>query len=166
MPSNASQAHDDLALSPRTRAMIEERLVGNETIIASSRVHNGIYLLPLSLAVLTLLIAIFIATQIAFIMLIATAMSAVTAFIRQKILLIVITDKRIFARRGLLQIEFTDIRHDKVESLETERMLLGYLLGYANLVIMGTGNRYISIPYIANAEDLRKHYNQLQYKDE
>ena len=153
-------------LSLRSRALLDGRLVDNEDIVAVSQIHNAIYVLPALLLALSLLTAVFIAPQIAFIFAVVTAISAINSFIRQKILLIVITNKRIFTRSGLLQIECVDIRHDKVESVETERMLLGYLLGYANLIIMGTGNRYISIPYIANAEELRKHYNQLQYKDE
>ena len=49
---------------------------------------------------------------------------------------------------------------ETVESVELERMLPGFLMGYANIVIMGTGNRYIVIPFVGNPRRLRKAYNE------
>ena len=95
----------------------------------------------------------------------AAALMGLYAFWRQKFFIMVLTDKRILARYGVLQMDMVDMRFDKIESMETEQMLPGYLMGYANLVVMGTGNRYITIPYVANAADMRKKFNEIVLKD-
>jgi hypothetical protein len=74
--------------------------------------------------------------------------------------MLVVTNKRVLARYGLLQVDVVDIHFDKIESMELERMLPGYIMGYSNIVVMGTGNRFIVIPYVANGIQLRRAYNE------
>ena len=75
--------------------------------------------------------------------------------------MLVLTNKRVLVRYGLLQMEVVDIRFNKIESVELERMPTGMMMGYATIVIMGTGNRYISIPYVANGRRIRRAYNEM-----
>jgi hypothetical protein len=77
-----------------------------------------------------------------------------------------VTSKRILARQGLLQMDVIDIRLSKVESIDLERMLPGHIFGYANVVVMGTGQRLIRVPYIANAEAFRRFYNEMALANE
>lgn len=152
-------------LDTRTAQLVEGRLVEGEQVLAASRIHGGIYWQTLAVGLITLLVGLFVAYQLVYVLGMATAAMALYAFWRKTFYVLVLTDKRIFARYGLLQMDVVDMRFDKIESMETEQMLPGYLMGYANLVVMGTGNRYITIPYVANAADIRKKFNEIVLKD-
>lgn len=149
----------------KTADVITGRLVDGESVLAISRIHKGIYWPALALLLFTLIIGYVFAYQLMYVLGGATLAMAVYAWLREKMLLLVVTNKRILARYGIIQVDLVDLRFDKVESMESEQMLTGYLMGYAKLVVMGTGNRYISIPYIANAAELRKKFNELVLED-
>lgn len=42
----------------------------------------------------------------------------------------------------------------------------GQIFGYANVIIMGTGRRYIRIPFVGNAIEFRRMYDELSLKRE
>ncbi len=106
------------------------------------------------------LIVVAFVQELGILLAVVAVLMAIYATILKEILMLVVTNKRVLVRYGILQIDVVDIHFDKVESVELERMLPGYLIGYANVVIMGTGNRYIVIPYVANAVDIRRVYNE------
>jgi hypothetical protein len=136
--------------------MLKERLVEGETVLGVGRIHDGIYWPAAAVFLLGVIFALFIASRLGLLLFFVALLMALHAFARQQILLFVLTNKRVLARAGLLKIDVADIHLDKIESIEVEQMLPGYLLGYANLVVTGMGNRYISIPYVANAAAIRK----------
>ena len=83
---------------------------------------------------------------------IAGAIMLCVAILTQHYLLLVVTNKRVLARYGLLQMDVVDIRLSKVESIDLERMLMGHIFGYSSVVVAGTGQRIIRVPHIANGE--------------
>lgn len=151
-------------VTPRTRAMIEDRLVKGEKVIALSRIHIGIYWKAIAVLALALVIG-FLAKPLGVLLFVASILTAIYASLRRQFFLIVMTDKRIFVRTGLLMVEMVDINYDRIESFELEQMLPGYLMGYATVVVMGTGNRYIYVPYVGNARSLRKVFSKLTLED-
>lgn len=138
----------------------EERLLPGETILQSAIIHNGIYWTAGAVLVLAVLFSVFIAYQLGVLLALVALLMAVYAYLRKEILMLVVTDKRVLVRYGLLQVDVVDLHFDKIESIELERMLPGYMMGYSNVVIMGTGNRYIVIPYVANGIQIRRTYNE------
>ena len=80
--------------------------------------------------------------------------------------MLVLTNKRVFVRYGILQVDVVDIHFSKIESVELERMPPGFIMGYSNVVIYGTGNRMIVIPYVANGPQVRRAYNELTLNSE
>lgn len=148
----------------RTRAMVEDRLVEGEVVCAVSRIHPGIYWQSIAVAVIAILVCVFVAYQLVYVLGGTALLMALYALWRYKFYVLILTDRRIMARYGLLQVDVVDMRFDAIESMETEQMLPGFLMGYANLVVMGTGNRYITIPYVANAVDIRKKFNEIVLK--
>ncbi len=145
----------------KKRKSIEERLLDGEEIIQQSVIHIGIFWKAVAILIIAALVGFFIVKELGVLLLITAAIMAFYALIKKEILLLVITNKRVFARYGILQVDVVDIHLDKIESLELERMIPGFIMGYANVVIMGTGNRYIVIPYVGNAVALRRAYNQI-----
>ncbi len=151
-----------VTLTSKQREAVEERLVSGEKVLAVGEISSkGIYWKSIAVFGIALLFAMFVASELGVLLGVTALVMFGYAAAVKAILLLVITDKRVIVRYGLLQIEVVDLHFDKVESIELERMLTGYIMGYANVVIMGTGNRFIRIPYVANGAALRKAYNEL-----
>lgn len=144
--------------------MLNDRLVDGEEVIEISGIHPGIYWQSIVVGLIAFLLWVFVAKQLGMILWIFALTLAVYAFLRRKILLFVLTNKRIFARAGLLQIEVVDIQFDRIESLELEQMPPGFFMGYSNLVVTGTGNRLIVIPYVSNGGAIRKAFSEITLK--
>lgn len=149
--------------SPRkSRAdTISERLIKDESIVATAVITSAIYWKAIAVFIIALLVAVFIVMELGVLLAVVSVLMAVHAIIRKEILLLVVTTKRIMVRYGIMQVEVVDIHFDKVESIELERMLPGYVLGYASVIIMGTGNRFIVIPYVENAVEIRRAFNEM-----
>ncbi len=138
---------------------IQSRLVAGEDILVQSVIHPGIYWKPAACLLLAFLF-FFVATQLGFLFTFFALLYFFYNYVRASILMFVVTNKRILARYGILMVDMVDVHFDKIESIELERMLPGFLLGYSNLVVMGTGNRLIVIPYVGNGEAIRKAYDE------
>jgi len=143
---------------------IRARLVEGEKILMRSRVHWAIYLKPLICLFIAVLF-FFVASRLGALFCFFALIYLLYNHLKASIFMFVVTNKRVFARYGLLMIDVVDVHFDKIESIELERMLPGFLLGYANLVVMGTGNRYISIPYVENGFEIRQVYNEATLTD-
>lgn len=148
------------AEAKKTRFSIEERLVKGEHIISSARISDGIFWKAGVVFVFALLVALLLAKELGLVLAVAAVAMGIQAVLMKEVLLLIVTNKRIFARYGILQVDVVDIHFDKIESIELDRMLPGYVLGYSNVIIMGTGNRFIMIPYVANGVDIRRAYNE------
>lgn len=149
----------------QTDLYVEELLMDGEEIIVNCDVHWGIYWKSISIVILALLVMIFI-FQIGVILLVAGIIGMVHSFIMQKMLLLVLTNKRVLMRYGILQVDVVSMRFKNIESIELERMLPGFLLGYSNVVVMGIGQRFVVIPYLSNGVTFRRAFNELTLDDE
>ncbi len=150
------QRMNDLAL--------EDILVEGEEVILASRIHPAIYWK----GTVVLLFGFFLAFsvwELGALLGVFGLLVLAHAIIKKHMLLLVLTNKRVLARYGVLQVDVVNMHFDKIESLELERMLPGYLFGYSNVVIMGTGNRFIVVPYVANGPQFRKAFNEITLGD-
>lgn len=139
---------------------VESRLVDGESVLKNARIHWGIYWKAGVIFFIGFLIGVLLAWELGILLMAVGGLAAFYAAAKKAILLLCLTNKRVLARYGILQVDVVDIHFDKIESLELERMLPGYLMGYSNVVIMGTGNRMIVIPYVANGPEVRRAYNE------
>lgn len=139
---------------------LENMLVKGEEVVLRAQVHKAIYWR--SVCVILIAIALFFYVKpLSMLIGIAGAVMLCVAILTQHYLLLVVTNKRILARYGLLQMDVVDIRLSKVESIDLERMLLGHIFGYSNVVVAGTGQRVIRVRYVANGEVFRRFYNEM-----
>ena len=155
------------AARPRAHrdAELQERLVKGEKIAAVGVIHDGIYWKSAAVFLMAALVALFVVKELGLLLAIVSFLMAVHATILKSILVMVVTNKRVLVRYGILQVDVVDIHFDKIESVELERMLPGFLMGYSNVVVMGTGNRYIRIPFVANGIEIRRVYNEMTLAD-
>jgi len=149
-------------------AEVEKMLVKDEEVILRAEFHWAIYWKGFAVIAIALLVALLVPIVFPIAMLFSACgvIMLIIAKLTQHYMLLVVTNKRVLARYGLLQMDVVDIRLSKVESIDLERMLPGHLLGYASVVILGTGQRLIRVQYIANAEKFRRYYNELVLAEE
>lgn len=147
-------------------ASIEDMLVKGEEVIVQARIHWAIYWRAAAVLILSVLVGGFIVKELGYLLLVTSLAMFIHAWLKKSILLLVVTNKRILVRYGILQVDVVDMHFDKTESIELERMIPGYLLGYANVVLMGTGNRYVVVPYVENAVEIRRTYNKIVLSDD
>lgn len=144
----------------RGRQGVESALVEGEKVVETAEIHIGIYWQSAAVFLLAILVW-FVASELGVFLAVVSILMFAYNTLKKEILLLVLTNKRIFVRYGILQVDLVDINFSKIESIELERMPTGFIMGYANVVIMGTGQRYITIPYVANGPAIRQAYNQL-----
>tara|TARA_R110001592_G_scaffold79054_2_gene236729 strand:- start:1500 stop:2084 length:585 start_codon:yes stop_codon:yes gene_type:complete len=144
---------------------IAKMLVSGEEVILQAKLHWAIYWKATAVLVFALLLFIYI-PPLGMLAGLCGVFLLCVAILTQHFLILTITNKRVLARYGLLQMDVVDIRLSKVESIDLERMLPGHMLGYASVVVMGTGQRLIRIQYIANAESFRRYYNEMVLAEE
>ena len=149
----------------RDKTNINDMLVKGETIIEEARISQFIYWQSAAILILAILIALTLAIELGALLAVVALIKFAYATLKREILMCTLTDRRIFVRYGILQVDIVDIHFDKIESIELERMPTGYLMGYATLIIAGTGNRFIAIPYVDNAIAFRRAYNRLTLED-
>ena len=145
--------------------LLQSILTDGEDLLMRADIHWAIYWKPVAVLIFACLVAL-MAVELGILFGIVGVLMLVHAVLVKSFLLLALSNKRVLTRYGLLQMEVVDIRFSKIESIELERMLPGMLLGYANVVIMGVGQRYFRIPYISNATEFRRAYNDivLQYE--
>ena len=154
------------AIKKSTDFDIESMLTQGEEVVMYSRIHWAIYWKAWAVFLLAFLFLVFIAYELAIVIGVFGVALLMYAVLKKHMLLLVLTNKRIVARYGILQVDVVSMRFKHIESIELERMLPGFLLGYANVVIMGTGNRFIVIPYIENGIAFRRAYNEMVLDDD
>ncbi|MBL3676888.1 MAG: PH domain-containing protein [Alphaproteobacteria bacterium] len=151
-----------MAATGETDPWLAGLLVEGETPMAAARIHPGIYWRGATLLVLGVALAI-VVMPLGVLLIAAAGLMLCLAAVLQSYLRLALTDRRVLARYGLLVNQVVTLDLDKVESLETEQMLPGLVLGYADIVITGVGLRAFRIPFVANAEDLRRAYSERRH---
>ncbi len=144
---------------------LERMLVSGEEIILRARLHGAIYWRSVAILILAMFM-FFVIPPFGVILGVCGILMLCVAILTQHYLLLAITNKRVLARYGLLQMDVVDIRLSKIESIDLERMLPGHIFGYASVVVAGTGQRLIRVPYIGNAEYFRRYYNEMVLAEE
>lgn len=83
------------------------------------------------------------------------------AYLMKTNLRLILTDKRVLIRRGIVTIDTVQMRLNRIESVELEWTPAGRILSYAIVVITGTGSRVTAIPFIADGQAFRNDLDAL-----
>lgn len=141
---------------PEIQALLKE----GETVIRVASIHRGIYWKSLAVGILTLILLFTPLFNLGVFFALVTVIMFAIATLYRHYLLLVLTDSRVFLRHGILRVDTIQIRHSRIESVETERTIMGQILGYASVVIFGTGSRMTAIPFIADALEFRNELDE------
>jgi uncharacterized membrane protein YdbT with pleckstrin-like domain len=66
-----------------------------------------------------------------------------------------VTDRRVIYKCGFISRHTVEMNMDKVESVDVDQSLLGRMLGYGTIHVLGTGQGIESLPRIAAPLELR-----------
>ena len=73
-----------------------------------------------------------------------------------------ITNKRIMIKTGFISRNTFEMNHSKIESINVIQSILGRLLGYGTIVVMGTGSTREPFAYIRDPLAFRRKILELQ----
>ena len=83
------------------------------------------------------------------------AVLLIQQWLRSWVTEIAVTNRRVIYKKGLIQRETNEMNMDKVESVQINQSILGRMLDYGNVTILGTGEGFETLRTIANPIELR-----------
>ena len=84
----------------------------------------------------------------------------VLPFISRKSTELVVTDKRVIAKFGLVSTRSIEIRLDKIESVRVQQGLVGKIFNFGDITITGTGTTFDPVSRIARPLAFRNALNE------
>ncbi len=84
-----------------------------------------------------------------------------TAIIRRRTTELVLTDRRIIAKRGFVSRETVEMNLSKVESLHVSQGLMGRMLDYGDVSVVGTGASLEPLRGVSRPLELRRKLGEL-----
>ena len=73
----------------------------------------------------------------------------------------VVTNKRVIIKTGIVSRKTLEMNLNKIESVNVDQSIMGRLLGYGDITIMGTGGTRETFPNIGNAVEFRKRFQEV-----
>ncbi len=86
----------------------------------------------------------------------AGVLTVAVALIRRRTTELVLTDRRIITKRGFIARDTVEMNLGKVESLHVNQDLLGRILDYGDVTVVGTGSSLEPLHGIAGPLELRR----------
>ncbi len=136
-------------------AYARSHLREGEQLLHVARIHPGIYWKGAAVFVISAVLMMSVFNLGAFLMFVSLIMLSVS-YLTKHYLLLATTDRRVLLRFGIINLDVVDIQHERVESVQLARTIMGRILGYASVMITGTGSRVTTIPFVADADEFRR----------
>jgi uncharacterized membrane protein YdbT with pleckstrin-like domain len=84
-----------------------------------------------------------------------------SAVIRRRTTELVLTDRRIIAKRGIVSRDTVEMNLTKVESLHVSQGFLGRILDYGDVAVVGTGSSLEPMLGVSHPLELRRKLGEL-----
>ena len=81
-------------------------------------------------------------------------------FLVRKSTELVVTNKRLIVKRGLVSTHSIEIRFEKIETVRVNQGLIGKVFKYGDILVTGTGSTFDPIPAISHPVEFRTALNQ------
>ncbi len=136
-------------------------LAEDEKIISFARIHGAIYWKAVGVLIFALWLALGVTVTLGMFFLFVGGVMLVLAHLARHFLILAATNKRIFVRSGFFYADMIELRYAQVESIELGIMPSGQVFGYGSVILTGTGQRRIIVPFVANAIQFRSKVNEI-----
>lgn len=117
---------------------VDKNLLNNEVVIHEGSYHWTHYISWLSLCTL-----------------------GIYPYIQGKTDEFVVTSKRIIIKKGIIAYDTLEMNLSRVESVQVEQTVLGRILGFGSVKIIGTGGTKETFEHIKDPVLFRKYFNEL-----
>jgi len=84
-------------------------------------------------------------------------------YLYQKFSEIVITNRRVVGKTGIIRRTTYDYGLDKIESIDVKQTILSRIFGYGDVVLTGSGSSSLKIPAVKSPEEFKKQLNTIKY---
>jgi uncharacterized membrane protein YdbT with pleckstrin-like domain len=145
---------------------VEDSLVPGEEILYEAKISLAIFIVAvITLVFLWIIMGLLwsfipqlklLAIIIAFLVSLFTLLQELLVYLTTEFAL---TNKRIIAKKGLIQRHSLEIVLSKVESVSVDQGLAGSIFGYGTVTVIGSGGTKESFSTISNPMELRKKIN-------
>ncbi|NQD37128.1 PH domain-containing protein [Permianibacter sp. IMCC34836] len=144
---------------------VKKVLISGERILHTGQVSWWTLLGPLALSAMLLASALSLQLLhpipvLPLVLLAASALVALVAYVRQRSTELAITNKRIIVKRGFVRRDTIEINLVKVESLQVEQNLLGRMLNFGDIIVSAGGGPMAPVSGIAAPLVFRQHFNE------
>jgi len=78
------------------------------------------------------------------------------AWINLKTTELAVTERRVIAKFGLISRETTEIKVERIESMQVNQSVMGRLLGFGTIIFSGAGTPQLVVPSISDPLEFRK----------
>ncbi len=136
-------------------------LQDDEALVAAAHIHGAIYWKGVAVCILGLLLLPTFAMQLGFFLMFVGAVMIGLAHLTRHFLILAATDKRVFIRSGFVYADMIELRYKQIESIELGITPIGQVFNYGSVIITGTGQRRIIVPFVANALEFRGRVNDI-----
>jgi uncharacterized membrane protein YdbT with pleckstrin-like domain len=154
---------------PRLRwgavAYVHSVLQPGETIKAIGRLHWINYLKAFLLAVIAVVCLLYgrqdatkverVATYVGWLLLVLAAVLLLGGWFARQMTELSVTNHRVIYKTGFIRRHTVEMNMDKVETVNVDQSILGRLLGYGTIHVLGTGQGIQGLSRIADPIDLR-----------
>ncbi len=131
-------------------SFLEQNLVPGERLVHRASLHWMVFA-PAALIGLTGLVALLFLPEyrlLGGVVVVVGALLAIKPYILLRFSEFGVTDRRVLVKLGLLSRESLDQILDKIEAVQVEQDILGRILGYGTVTVIGTGGTRETFPRI------------------
>ncbi len=133
----------------------------DEALISFAHIHGAIYWKAVAVLLFAIFVALAFAFELGLFFALVGVVMLVMAHLTRRFLILAATDKRVFVRSGWFYADMIELRYAQIESIEVGIMPTGQMFGYGNVIVTGTGQRRIIVPFVANAVQFRSKVNDI-----
>lgn len=130
---------------------VNSNLVKDESVVYEAKVHWAAWIAPVILALIVGLFTFFI----------GTILVLVWYYFVLKNIELVITNKRIIAKHGVIGKHTFEQNIGKIESVQVTQGVFGRMLGMGSVIVTGTGGSKEVISYIESPFEFRKKFVEM-----
>lgn len=139
---------------------IEKRLLNDETIIYRAKISWKVVIWPILLLILLFWISSKIHPIAVFFAVIFSIYFIIQVAIIIRTTEFALTNRRIIAKKGIIQRHSIEILLSKVESISVSQPLVGRIFGFGTVTVTGSGGTQEYFKSIDNPIELRKRVNE------
>jgi uncharacterized membrane protein YdbT with pleckstrin-like domain len=133
---------------------VDSNLAPGEQVIYRGQVHWVIYLMPVVLVAFGLTLAMS-GGRAGFFVVAAGLLAGVIAWVRQTTSEFAVTTSRVILKTGFLSRRTIEINLARIESVQVEQDIIGRLLNYGTMIVIGTGGTREPFSMIDNPAGFR-----------